>query len=123
MCVCACVRVCTRVVRSLLQAAQERSKLDAQSLTLLLGSFLFVYFYLAAMLDSVFLATVGMMQIVLAFFPALIIYSYVMGEQYFGILNLITIFIILGIGVDDSASNHLTRVPRSVPASWSRTVV
>lgn len=41
------------------------------------------------------------MQIMLCFVPGLIIYTYVFQITYLGVLNLIAIYIILGIGVDD----------------------
>jgi hypothetical protein len=53
------------------------------------------------MQDSMFIGLMGIMQIMLAFVPTLLVYRYVVGEDYLGILNLIAVYIILGIGVDD----------------------
>eukprot|EP01065_Artemidia_motanka_P024217 TRINITY_DN2885_c0_g1_i1.p1 TRINITY_DN2885_c0_g1~~TRINITY_DN2885_c0_g1_i1.p1 ORF type:complete len:1347 (+),score=396.91 TRINITY_DN2885_c0_g1_i1:67-4041(+) len=65
-----------------------------------IGSTFFVWFYIVFMNGSWFLGTMGMGQIVMAFGPAYILY-YMIGFRYFGTFNVLTIFIILGIGADD----------------------
>ena len=79
----------------------ETGYLAMESLKLFPASLLFVLFYLIYMQDSIFIGVVGMMQILLSFIPALILYRYLFGVDYLGVLNLIAIYIILGIGVDD----------------------
>lgn len=70
-----------------------------QSVSFFPASLLMVLCYLIYMQDSFFIALMGMAQIMLTFLPSLIFYRYVLGQKYFGVLNLIAIFIILGIGV------------------------
>eukprot|EP01062_Namystynia_karyoxenos_P028229 TRINITY_DN21427_c0_g1_i1.p1 TRINITY_DN21427_c0_g1~~TRINITY_DN21427_c0_g1_i1.p1 ORF type:complete len:1283 (+),score=341.56 TRINITY_DN21427_c0_g1_i1:123-3851(+) len=65
-----------------------------------LGSMLFVWLYIVVMNGSWFLGTMGMGQILMAFAPAYMIY-FMIGFRYFGTFNVLTIFIILGIGADD----------------------
>ncbi|KAK3242148.1 Patched domain-containing protein [Cymbomonas tetramitiformis] len=72
-----------------------------EAFTWLAIAILFVYLYLILMLDSVFLASMGMGQILLAFFPSLLLYKFVLQQNYFGTLNVIAVFIIIGVGVDD----------------------
>jgi len=64
-------------------------------------SFLFVWFYMAFMNRSWFLATMGMGQVLMSFFTAYMLYFGVFQQRYFGTFNLLSIFIILGIGADD----------------------
>lgn len=79
----------------------EAGYLAIQSFALIILSIVFVYVYMLLMLDSIFVTTMSMMQIFLCFVPAILIYTYVFGVEYFGVLNLCCTFIILGIGVDD----------------------
>eukprot|EP00968_Pinguiococcus_pyrenoidosus_P015960 scaffold1499_cov255-Pinguiococcus_pyrenoidosus.AAC.36 len=66
-----------------------------------IGSFLFVLFYLTAQTQSAFLAISGMVMILLNFIPAILLYRFLFQIEYFGVLNMLGVFIILGIGVDD----------------------
>lgn len=59
----------------------------------------FVLLYLTYMQDSFFIGLVGIMQILLSFLPGVILYRYMFQQTYLGILNLIAVYIILGIGV------------------------
>lgn len=70
-----------------------------QSMAFFPASLLIVLCYLIYMQDSFFIAFMGMAQILLTFIPSLIFFRYVLGQEYFGVLNLIAIFVILGIGV------------------------
>eukprot|EP01065_Artemidia_motanka_P042443 TRINITY_DN569_c2_g1_i2.p1 TRINITY_DN569_c2_g1~~TRINITY_DN569_c2_g1_i2.p1 ORF type:complete len:1280 (+),score=352.61 TRINITY_DN569_c2_g1_i2:118-3840(+) len=65
-----------------------------------LGSMVFVWLYIVFMNGSWFLGTMGMGQILMAFAPAYMLY-FIIGFRYFGTFNVLTIFIILGIGADD----------------------
>uniref|UniRef100_A0A7S1U3D8 SSD domain-containing protein n=2 Tax=Phaeomonas parva TaxID=124430 RepID=A0A7S1U3D8_9STRA len=65
------------------------------------ASFLFVLFYLTVQTGSFVLAFLGMVMILLNFIPAIFIYRFIFQFTYFGVLNMLGVFIILGIGVDD----------------------
>eukprot|EP00039_Didymoeca_costata_P004170 m.71768 g.71768 ORF g.71768 m.71768 type:complete len:1159 (+) comp12276_c0_seq1:222-3698(+) len=82
-------------------ANAEAGRLALQSFALIIGSITFVLFYFMFMNDSIFLACMGMMQIFLCFIPGILLYRYVFQQEYIGVLNLVAIYIILGIGVDD----------------------
>eukprot|EP01065_Artemidia_motanka_P032326 TRINITY_DN39338_c0_g1_i1.p1 TRINITY_DN39338_c0_g1~~TRINITY_DN39338_c0_g1_i1.p1 ORF type:complete len:1148 (+),score=297.26 TRINITY_DN39338_c0_g1_i1:66-3509(+) len=66
-----------------------------------LGSMVFVWCYIAFMTESWWLATMGMGQILMSFLPSYLLYRGIFGQTYFGVFNLLSIFIILGIGADD----------------------
>jgi len=51
--------------------------------------------------QSLFLGTLGMLQILICFAPAFVVYWYIMNIQVFGPMNMMIIFVILGIGADD----------------------
>eukprot|EP00736_Rhodelphis_marinus_P004406 Rmarinus@m.19792 len=97
---------------------RELDALLLQGFLLTAGSFAFVWFYLMIMTESVFLASLGLSQIFLSFFPCILLYRYVFGYEYFGTLNIISVFIIMGIGVDNffvfldawSQNGHLSDV-------------
>eukprot|EP00736_Rhodelphis_marinus_P004407 Rmarinus@m.19793 len=84
-----------------LMLERELQALLGQGLLLAGGSFSFVWLYLVLMTDSVFVASLGLAQIFLSFFPCLLLYRFIFGYEYFGTLNIISIFIIMGIGVDN----------------------
>ncbi|KAJ9447040.1 Protein dispatched [Diplonema papillatum] len=65
------------------------------------AAMLFSWVYMSFMLQSVFLATMGIGQIVLSFGPSYFFYFLVFQQRYFGLFNVLSIFIILGIGADD----------------------
>mmetsp|Transcript_28927 Transcript_28927/g.55390 ORF Transcript_28927/g.55390 Transcript_28927/m.55390 type:complete len:1169 (-) Transcript_28927:363-3869(-) len=86
----------------------EFKMLEAEIAVILMQSFaylvlavMFVWVYLVYMLDSVFLAATGMLQILLCLFPSLFLYRVICQQSYFGTLNLISVFIVVGVGVDD----------------------
>jgi len=81
--------------------AAESGYLVIQSFVLFPFSLLIVLIYLAFMQDSIFIGVAGMGQIMLSFVPTLILYQYIFGQTYVGILNLVSIYITLGIGVDN----------------------
>jgi len=75
---------------------------------LLFGSFTFfflavfaVFAYMTFHLQSIFLASSAMFQILMAFPLAYIVYRIVFGIQYFDFLNTLIIFVLLGVGADD----------------------
>lgn len=61
-------------------------------------SFIFVFVFLSLMKSSMWISSMGMGMIFMAFGPALLIYRFIIGLSYFGIFNLLCIFIVLGIG-------------------------
>merc|ERR1711937_257633 len=61
----------------------------------------FVFFCLWAHSGSIFLATAGMMEILLTIPVAFVLYRVVLGFQYFAGLNAMTLFVVLAIGADD----------------------
>jgi uncharacterized protein YneR len=80
-----------------------------------LMSMVFIFLYMVVMLRSWFLGGMGILQILGAFFPAYFLYRFIFQQKFFGPFNILSIFIILGIGADDifvfmdtwaSAENH-----------------
>merc|ERR1711988_677467 len=61
----------------------------------------FVFFCLWAHTGSFFLATAGMMEILLTIPVAFVLYRVVFGFQYFAGLNAMTLFVVLAVGADD----------------------
>lgn len=84
-----------------LMKEEEFNSLNQKSIMFIIGSVLFVMLFLVVMLDSIFLGVSGMLSIVLCHLPAFIVYAYIFQQEYIGFLNMIALFIILGIGVDD----------------------
>jgi len=64
-------------------------------------SFLGVWCYMSIMTKSCWKSTMGMGQILLSFFSTYTLYRCIFQMTYFGIFNVLSIFIILGIGADD----------------------
>lgn len=55
-------------------------------------------------LNSLFLACVAMLEILVSFPFAYVIYRFIMMVTFFDTLNTLVIFLILGIGADDGMS-------------------
>eukprot|EP01059_Diplonema_ambulator_P019354 TRINITY_DN324_c1_g1_i2.p1 TRINITY_DN324_c1_g1~~TRINITY_DN324_c1_g1_i2.p1 ORF type:complete len:1070 (+),score=306.29 TRINITY_DN324_c1_g1_i2:208-3210(+) len=66
-----------------------------------LASMIFVLTYIAFMTSSWWFALMGMGQIMLSFGPAYFIYYGIFQQRFFGVFNMLSIFIILGVGADD----------------------
>eukprot|EP00659_Diplonema_papillatum_P014784 gene14784-22631_t len=66
-----------------------------------IAAMFFVLFYMAFMKASFFLAAMGVGQIMLSFGPSYLIYYAVFQQRFFGVFNVMSVFIILGIGADD----------------------
>eukprot|EP01060_Flectonema_neradi_P005178 TRINITY_DN13434_c0_g1_i1.p1 TRINITY_DN13434_c0_g1~~TRINITY_DN13434_c0_g1_i1.p1 ORF type:complete len:934 (+),score=153.99 TRINITY_DN13434_c0_g1_i1:447-3248(+) len=64
-------------------------------------SMIFVLIYIAFMTNSWWLSFMGIGQIIMSFGPAYFIYYLVFQQRFFGVFNMLSIFIILGIGADD----------------------
>eukprot|EP01064_Diplonema_japonicum_P006047 TRINITY_DN13_c0_g1_i9.p1 TRINITY_DN13_c0_g1~~TRINITY_DN13_c0_g1_i9.p1 ORF type:complete len:1041 (+),score=286.38 TRINITY_DN13_c0_g1_i9:142-3264(+) len=66
-----------------------------------IASMVFVLVYIAFMTSSWWLAVMGMGQILMCFPVAYFLYFGIFQQRYFGVFNMLSIFIILGIGADD----------------------
>lgn len=71
------------------------------TMILIVGSLVFVWLYMSLMNSSFLIGTLGIFMILFAMFPSLLLYRYVFQMNYFGTFNILSIFIILGIGADD----------------------
>jgi hypothetical protein len=76
---------------------------DALFSDMVLGtaSFLIVYVLTYRHLGSIFLTTAGLCQIIGTFPVVFFIYEILVGNLKLGILNVLSIYLVLGIGVDD----------------------
>jgi len=63
-------------------------------------SFLFVFIFTAAMKRSFFIASQGLFILVAGLAPAYLFYRLILMQRYFGVFNLLTVFLIAGIGAD-----------------------
>merc|ERR1719223_1704200 len=70
-------------------------------MTMLIFSILFVFFWMNIHIESFFIASVGMLQIVLSLPFARLFYSIIGQVAYFSTLQSLVIFLVLGIGADD----------------------
>lgn len=69
--------------------------------SLAMGAILFIFCYVWFMTGSLFYSSAAISMILANFLPAILLYRFLGGYNYFGVLNVLAIFIILGIGVDD----------------------
>jgi hypothetical protein len=100
----------------------EMARLVITDFVVTICSILFVYTYIYIHTGSFFLASISMCQIVLSMPIASFIYRGILQVTYFGTVQLLTIFLVLGIGADDvfvlvdawkqSATADLTRYKR-----------
>ena len=68
---------------------------------LLIGAFLFIFCFMWFQTGSLFISAFGIGSIITSFCGANLIYNVIIGYKFFGIFNVMAIFIILGIGADD----------------------
>jgi len=61
----------------------------------------FVFFYITAMKRSIFLSSMALLMIFLTMIPTLALYLVVLRQTYVGMLQLLSLFIIMGIGADN----------------------
>ncbi len=80
---------------------QEALRSMYKDLFLLIGSFAFIFLFMWFQTGSLFVTTFGILSIFTSFFGANLIYNIVIGYKFFGIFNVLALFIILGIGADD----------------------
>jgi len=67
----------------------------------LMATISFVFVYMVFNVNSVFIASMGMFMVFMAFTPGMVLYRYLAGYAYFGTLNMLVLFIMLSIGADD----------------------
>lgn len=60
-----------------------------------------VWFFIYLHTGSIILSLAAMLVVIQAFFPAYIVFRYVLKQLYFGPLQFMAVFLILGIGADD----------------------
>ena len=80
---------------------EESKRVAIQELGFSVASGSFVVFYLAIHMRSPLVAILGMMQTIIAFPIAYFFYRVVFQITYFASMNLLSIYIILGISADD----------------------
>jgi len=83
-----------------LTRAHTRSILPRDMMFLVLA-LLFVWGFIAFVKKSLFLATFALIMIVGSFLPTMLLYQLIFQQRYVGILQLLSLFIIAGIGADD----------------------
>ena len=69
--------------------------------SLIFGAIFFVYAYTWFHTRSGFLAGLGMLHVLMSFPVAYFILRFVIGVEKFGMLNTLSVFVLLGIGADD----------------------
>jgi len=73
----------------------------AGDMTLLMFTILFIFFYMVFATGSYWLGCNGMFMIFMNFAPSILLYGLVFQQSYFGILQVMSMFLILAIGADD----------------------
>ena len=66
-----------------------------------IGCMLFIFIFMLVHTQSMFITSLAVMSIFTSFIGTEFIYVVVIGFRYFGFFNILSIFIILGIGADD----------------------
>ena len=66
-----------------------------------IGCMLFIFIFMLVHTQSLFITSLAVMSIFTSFIGTEFIYVVVIGFRYFGFFNILSIFIILGIGADD----------------------
>ncbi|GAB0489956.1 hypothetical protein MMPV_001183 [Pyropia vietnamensis] len=74
----------------------------SSDLTWSLAAIAFVFLFMAVHMRSIFLAAVAMMQIMLAFPVTFLAYSVICRVTFFSTLQVLSVFLVLGIGADDA---------------------
>jgi len=88
------------VVFSPVSQQASRDKLQNETLSLTAVSFFLVFMYMWFNVESLFLACMGMMQVLFSVFPTVTIWDSLINQQGVQFLQLIAVFMILGIGAD-----------------------
>jgi hypothetical protein len=86
---------------SLLLQNWETLRLLEMDQIIVIFSLGFVYIWLFVHLQSFFLASVAVSQIFLSIPASIFPYAFVLQVKYFGLMQYLTVFIILGVGADD----------------------
>ncbi|XP_064621245.1 protein dispatched homolog 1-like [Lineus longissimus] len=70
-------------------------------LYLLIGSLIFIFIFTWLLTTSLWVTTWGIFSIVTSFVCANLIYNVGIGYKFFGIFNVLALYLVLGVGVDD----------------------
>ena len=81
--------------------SQDSDRIIAFDLAWAFASILAVFGYMAFHTGSVFIASLGMFEILISFPISIFIYRVVFGISYLGTIQVLSIFVVLGIGADD----------------------
>ena len=79
----------------------EFTRISYQDLSFTMASILFVYVYIAFYTGTLFIGSMGMLQIILTLPLALFFYTGVFQVTFFNQLHVLAIYLVLGIGADD----------------------
>ena len=93
------------VILGLYVREQQRVALTYSGIAFAAGSIMTVFFIMCWHLNSLFLACTAMLEILMSFPFAYVIYRFIMMVTFFDTLNTLVIFLILGIGADDGMFN------------------
>ncbi|CAH1792031.1 unnamed protein product [Owenia fusiformis] len=67
----------------------------------LIGSFAFIFVFMWIQTGSLWITGFGILSIITSFVGANLIYNVVLNFKFFGIFNVLALFIVLGVGADD----------------------
>jgi len=84
-----------------LYVAYMKSHIVPQDMRFLLAAFVFVFCFVAYQTRSLFLSSVALGMIVINIVPTLALYVLVFRQTYLGVLQILSLFLIMGIGVDN----------------------
>jgi len=73
----------------------------SNDMALLMGTIIFIFFYMVYASGSYWLGCNGMFMIFMNFMPSILLYSLIFQQSFFGILQVMSMFLILSIGADD----------------------
>jgi hypothetical protein len=73
----------------------------AEEMVLFGALFAVVYFMILLHVGSFWIATCGIIQIIMAFAVGFVFYSVIAWRTFFPFLNLVTLFLVMGVGADD----------------------
>jgi predicted RND superfamily exporter protein len=87
--------------RDPLYVAYIKSTIVPQDMRFLLAAFVFVFCFVAYQTQSLFLSSVALGMIVINILPTFALYVVVFRQTYLGVLQILSLFLIMGIGVDN----------------------
>lgn len=89
------------IIDSGLSNGAKRQALQMQTMGFAVLSFFLVFLYMWFNVESVFLAMFGMLQVLFSVFPTFLVWSFI-NQQGVQFLQFLAVFMILGIGADDT---------------------